>query len=275
MMQKRLLLLLTALLTIISCKKDKQSSPSILLSKITGSGGGTEAAFTYNGKQLTSAVINDAVWTVNCRCNINYTQTVTFNYDGQGKLTGTVIADTDPNYYGDVSSVITYSSDNISDIKFYRAGNLLDRDVALTYQNGNIAGYLITPYNNVFILAPQTIIFSYNGANQNITEQQTDPYGTQIITNSNFNSGPGLSSTVPFWVYFNTFFRNLISNIGSAEYLFGAPGANNPTDVAATSGVLAPEANMLSYQYNSNGYPSSIAPSIYQSPYTYEYISVP
>src|ERR1700748_3135387 len=98
-MKQKLILLAVTVLLCNACKKSStpkpttNTSPVILLSKVTNTLAGDPyegkplAEFTYNGKQLSKAVL------------YNYTgvpssddiETDLFNYDNQGHLTGTTI----------------------------------------------------------------------------------------------------------------------------------------------------------------------------------------
>ena len=291
MMKKRLVLFLVVLLVVISCKK-KDSNPivngTVLLSKVidndpnSATYGSTLAQFSYNGKQLTSAAYLSGLWSGQCHCVINYLETTSFNYDSQGNLVGTTISNTTPNYSGDIGSVITYNSNNISGIRFYKAGNVADRDVTVTYQNGTVQTFIIKFYNvqtslNTYGTVTQNINFSYNSGNNAIQELQTDSLdGRQSILTSNFDNKAGLSQAIPFWIYFNIDTRSFDIIGGESPIGFPVtPGAGNPITISTAENDIIDFTYTLAYQYNTYGYPSQISFGPFMGIHKYEYIVVP
>lgn len=258
-MKQTLPLLLAVAVFITSCSKSSNpkpsSKPSVLLTKIIDNTAGdpylgqTLAEFTYNGKQLSKAIIYHYSITPDVETDL-------FNYDSQGHLTGTAISHTLSNSYNVISSTVTYSGSNISEIKFYRTGNVLDRDVTITYQNGNITNWLNTDE------VSDTYTYDSNGHN---TKEVAAEYqsgqpdgGLYTTTNAGFDTKSNLTQTQPLWIYFRVY---------QEDQMFGfAPGSNNPTTVNNGADVT------YGYQYNSYGYPSTVTWS--GQSYQYEYIQV-
>jgi YD repeat-containing protein len=209
--------------------------------------------FTYSGKQLTQAVINHYSITPDVETDL-------FNYDSNGHLTGTTISHTQANSYNDVSSTVTYNGSNISEIKFYLAANVLDRDIKLTYTNGRLTNWINS--NEV------SDTYSYDGSGNNTQEVAAEYQNGQAdgsvntTTSTTFDSKSNLTLAVPLWVYFRVYTED--------QCLFYTPGTNNPV-LSANNGTSF----TYTYQYNSYGYPSAISwTDSYPQSYTYQYIQV-
>lgn len=260
-MKKTLSVLLLAATITTSCKKSSvnkatPSTPSVLLTEVIDNTTGDPNIgkplyqFTYNGKQLTQAVIN----------HYPDVETDLFSYDNQGHLTGTIISHTVSNTYDDVSSSVTYDGNNISEIKFYLAGNVLDRDIKLTYTNGKLTNWFNS--NEV----SDTYTYDSNGNNNKevATEYQSgqaDGY-VSTTTSSTFDSKSNLTQAVPLWIYFRVYTEDAC--------LFYTLGTNNPV-ASNDSGT----AFTYTYQYNSYGYTSAISwNDQYARSYTYQYTQV-
>jgi hypothetical protein len=261
-MKQTLPMLLLAATFITSCSKSNNTKPAptptgptALLTKIINNTAGdpylgqTLAEFTYNGKQLSKAVIYHYSITPDVETDL-------FNYDSQGHLTSTAISHTLSNSYNDVSSTVTYSGNNISEIKFYKAGSVLDQDITITYQNGNVTNWLNT--NEV----SDTYTYDSNGHNTKevaVEYMNGQPDGNQnVTTNSAFDAKSNLTGALPLWIYFRVY---------QEDQMYGfAPGTNNPTTVNDGADVT------YGYQYNSYGYPSTISWS--GQSYQYQYTQV-
>jgi hypothetical protein len=263
-MKQTLSMLLLAAILITSCKKASNSKPTttepkVLLTKIINNTAGdpyvgkTLAEFTYNGKQLSQAVIYSYSATPDIETDL-------FNYDSQGHLTGTTISHTLSRTYNDVSSTVTYTGSNIGEIKFYKAGNVLDKDVTISHQNGKVSNWLNSNEVND--------TYSYDNSGHITSELAVEylsgkPDGSQnVVSNSTFDDKSNLTQAIPLWIYFRVY---------NEDQSFGyTPGTNNP--VAATDGGTN---FTYGYQYNTYGYPSTISwTDQYAQSYKYEYTQV-
>jgi len=251
-------LLISATL-ITACSKSssnnpKPSSPTVLLTKVIDNTTGDPNIgqplyeFTYSGKQLTKAVIYHYAGAD--------VETDLFSYDSNGHLTGSIISHTESNTYDEVKSVVTYNGDNIGEVKFYTANNVLDQDITVTYNNGKLSSW----YN------PNEVKLTYtydgNGNNtQNVATEYQDgkPDGEVYTVNNNtFDTKSNLAASLPLWIYFRVYTED--------DCLSYTPGAHNP---------LTSDASPYSYQYNSNGYPSAISlQGASAESYNYEYTTV-
>jgi YD repeat-containing protein len=255
-----LALLTGAILTSCSKKSDttitKPTEPTVLLTKVINNTigdaniGKSIAEFTYSGKQLTKAVLY----------HYPDVETNLFSYDNNGHLTGSTITHTVTNTYDYVSSTVSYSGDNISEIKFYQAGNILDADVKLTYQDGKLTNWFNS--NEVSL----TYAYDSNGHNtkQTAVEYQSGkPDGYQYVTtNTSFDDKSNISNALPNWVYFRAYTED--------QSLGYTPGINNPVSSSDDGTAFT-----YSYQYNGDGYPSAISwTDSYPQSYQYEYTKV-
>lgn len=262
-MKKTLSLLLISATLITACSKSgsnnnpKPSTPTVLLTKVIDNTTGDPNIgqplyeFTYNGKQLTKAVIYHYAG--------SDVETDLFSYDSNGHLTGSIISHTQSNTQDEASSTVTYDGDNVGEIKFYKANNVLDQDITVIYQNGKLASWF-NP-NEV------KLTYTYDGNGNNTKNVATEyqngtPDGeVDAVTNSTFDSKSNLSASLPLWIYFRVYIED--------QCLTYTPGANNP--VASNDGGSF----TYSYQYASNGYPSAISwTDSYPQSYTYEYTQV-
>lgn len=247
-----MLLLAAALFT--SCKKSSNTPttpklPTVLLTKIIDNtpsdfyNGKSLAEFTYNGKQLSKAVIYGYGGFTSGFSPYDI-ETDLFNYDSQGHLTGTTISHSLTNTYNEISSTVTYTGGNISEIKFYTTGNVLDKDILISYQNGNLSSW----FNNNEVNLTYTYNSSTNNTNQLAVEYQSgQPDGNQYpTTNTTFDSKSNLSQALPFWIYFRVYLED-------QSFTF-TPGLNNPLNSNDNGTAFS-----YNYQYNSNGYPSTIS----------------
>jgi hypothetical protein len=260
-MKKLLFVALIVGSMLTSCSKKssdttKPSTPTVLLTKIINNTTGdpyfgkTLAEFTYNGKQLSKAVLY----------NYPDVETDLFSYDSSGHLTGSTISHTLSNTYDNVSSTVTYSGDNISEIKFYKAGNVLDKDIKLAYQNGKLMNWFNS--NEVSL----TYEYDSNGNNTKQTAVEYangEPDGYQYVTsNGSFDTKSNMSATLPIWIYFRVYHEEQ-----SFSY---APGTNNPVSSNDDGNSFT-----YNYQYNSDGYPTTISwNDAYLQSYQYEYVTV-
>ena len=169
-----------------------------------------------------------------------------FNYDNQGHLTGTTISNSPNN---EVSSTVIYNGNNISEIKFYKAGNILERDLTITYQNGNVINLLCTSNLNSSV----GYAFQYDSSNHAIKEVLNDivdgTTNTCVLSFTNFDENYNITQAVPFWEYFwfsaGSFFINY------------PPGVNNSISDSVSCTPGSSGLNTISYQYNIYGYPST------------------
>jgi YD repeat-containing protein len=263
-MKQTLSMLLLAATIISSCSKSSdnkttKSTSATLLTEVTDNTSGDPYIgkplyqFTYNGKQLTQAVINHYSITPDVETDL-------FNYDSNGHLTGTTISHTQANSYNDVSSAVTYDGSNISEIKFYLAGNVLDRDIKLTYTNGKLSNW----FNGNEVSDTYTYDNNGNNTKEVAAEYQSGQADGSIstMTSSTFDSKSNLTQAVPLWAYFRVYTED--------QCLFYTLGTNNP--VASNDNGTA---FTYTYQYNSYGYPSAISwNDNYLQSYTYQYTQV-
>jgi YD repeat-containing protein len=261
-MKQTLSVLLLAATIISSCSKssvNKPTTPTTLLTQVTDNIPGDPYIgkplyqFTYNGKQLTQAVINHYSITPDVETDL-------FNYNSSGQLTGTTISHTLANSYNDVSSTVTYSGTNISEIKFYLAGNVLDRDIKLTYTNGKLTNW----FNGNEVSDTYTYDSNGNNTKEVAAEYQNGQADGSVstTTSSSFDGKSNLTQALPLWVYFRVYTED--------QSLFYTLGANNP--VASNDNGTD---FTYTYQYNSYGYPSIITwTDAYPQSYTYQYIQV-
>jgi len=143
-MKPFILILGIAGLLFTACKKNDTNKPNppatgtILLKKIITTSpsdpfkGRPAAEFNYNGTTLHQATIYNYGLYVD-------EETHTFSYDNQKHLTGSVISHTGPVSNPSVRSVISYTGNDVSNIKLYSKEDYLNADINITYQNGNIA----------------------------------------------------------------------------------------------------------------------------------------
>lgn len=265
LMKQTLSVLLLAATIISSCSKSSsnkttKSTPTVLLTEVIDNISGDPYIgkplyqFTYNGKQLTKAVINHYSITPDVETDL-------FNYDSNGHLTGTTISHSLVNSYDDVSSTVTYSGDNISEIQFYSAPNVLDKnmDIKLTYANGKLTHW----FNSYEVSDTYTYDSNGNNTTEVATEYQSgQPDGSVSTTiNSGFDNQSNLTQAVPLWIYFRAYTED--------QCLAYTPGTNNPL-TSNDGGAFT-----YTYQYNSYGYPSAITGAGgYPQSYTYQYTQV-
>ncbi len=262
-MKQTLSVLLLAATIISSCSKSSvnkstPSTPSVLLTEVIDNTTGDPNIgkplyqFTYNGKRLTQAVIY----------HYPDVETDLFNYDSQGHLTGTTISHTVSNTYDDVSSTVTYNGSNISEIQFYSAPNVLDKnmDIKLTYTNGKLTNW----FNSNEVSDTYTYDSNGNNTKEVATEYQNgQPDGSiSTVTSSSFDGKSNLTQALPLWAYFRVYTED--------QSLLYTLGANNP--VASNDNGTA---FTYTYQYNSYGFPSAITwTDAYPQSYTYQYTQV-
>ncbi|MBS7565774.1 hypothetical protein KHS38_15300 [Mucilaginibacter sp. Bleaf8] len=262
-MKQTLSMLLLAAMLATSCSKNNNETeepakqePTVLLTKVTNltpgdpDNGKVLASFTYNGKQLTKAVINHYSITPDVETDV-------FNYNPSGQLTGTSITHTRADSYNYVNSAIIYNGGDIAKITFYKSGNAVASDNTLTYQDGR----LVMWYN------PNEVEITYNyDSNGNNTKQVTKEYNSGKTTGSvytanylTFDNKTNLTKALPYWIYFRTGLQE--------DFLSYLPGANN-----VLTGNDDGTSVTYKYEYNSNGYPSKITTAT--GTYAYEYIEV-
>jgi YD repeat-containing protein len=257
-MKQTLSVLLLAATIISSCSKSsvnksKPSTPSVLLTEVVDNTTGDANIgkplyqFTYNGKLLAQAVIN----------HYPDVETDLFNYNSSGQLTGTTISHTVVNSYNDVSSTVTYSGSNIGEIKFYLAGNVLDRDITLTYTNGKLTNW----FNSNEVSDTYSFDSSGNNTKEVATEYENGQADGSVgtVTTSSFDTKSNLTTALPLWSYFRIYTED--------QCLAYTLGTNNP--VASNDNGTD---FTYTYQYNSNGFPSAITwTDNYPQSYTYQY----
>jgi hypothetical protein len=240
------------------------TTPIVLLSaiidNITGDPGFGKpvAQFTYNGKQLSKALIYYYAPT-------SSVLEIDFNYDSNGFLTNTTTLS------GGSSDItdFTYSGVDLSGFSSVASpGELGGFNYTITYQGGRLTGVQYSDVGRAGLFQSQdTYVYDSNGNNTKETSIGTvdnnpnpDPGVNYIYTNLNFDDKHNLSQTLPFWIYFRTDLKN-------PAFTF-APGVNNPVN-ANDSGTNFTYA----YEYNSDGYPTKIS---WTDPtpvsYVYQYI---
>jgi hypothetical protein len=245
-MKKLLILWLIPVSFIIACKKDntKTVTPTttVLLSGITAKNG-PGINFNYNGKQLTSFIIQYSAPLS--------PETHTFNYNSQGQLTGTTITNS---FYKYTYSIITLNSNGkISAIKFYLADNVLDGEALFTYQNGDLVkvlnGYLLSTVVPIDTIGTT---FTYDTSHHRLSETMNGGVTTSK-TYSSFDTKNNYLQAIPYPEYFTAAYIN-----GFDMYTDYPDAANN-----ASGAVITPGSVNYTYQYNSFGYPSTTAYQVY------------
>jgi len=243
-MKKTSTLLLLAATLITACKKDNSSAPTpttnatVLLTKITNNINGDPGfgksfiEFSYNGKQLTKAVLYE----YKQDGSVNNTETTTFNYDSKANLRGTTITESNPfRYVSYVSTTMTATGNNVGELKIYGTNNTLYDDITFNYQNGRLSSSTSTS-NGVNT-------YTYNSDGNN-TQRVTD----HALLNKSFDTKSNLLGALPYWVYFT----NIQFTDDDYQGVPLHPGKNNVVSFDDGMG----NAGTYTYQYNDLGYPS-------------------
>jgi len=183
--------------------------------------------FSYTGNQLTKSILYESTDTY---------RTDVFNYNSQGVLTGTTITYTQGGKIvpitladsTDVSSTITYTGRDISEIKFYADPATIYEDATYTWSNHSLVSLTDAP-------AP---IANYDGFTYTYAYNSSG----DITGYSSVDDSHNITSALPLWIYFAIDFDGTIWELSN-------PGAHNPTSYNGTT---------YSYQYNSYNYPSQV-----------------
>jgi len=264
-MNKSLSVLLFAALFAISCSKSSDTAtpepvkaePTVLLTKVTNvtpnsqDNGKVQAQFIYNGKQLVQADINQQV-------NGSFSESHYFIYNAQGQLTNSSITHPSANANNPLTATASYSGNTITNVKFFKVGNVLQSDHTFTYTDGKLTKW--------YDPSQVEIVYSYNSTGNNNKQVMNEytagrPNGYTITTDYlTFDSKHNVTTALPIWTYF------LASGI---NWNVDVPGINNV--LTAKSGTSN---ETYTYEYNSNGYPTKVtmfsAGSVYRI-FTYEY----
>ncbi|MFD1257321.1 hypothetical protein ACFQ3S_10980 [Mucilaginibacter terrae] len=263
-MKKMFLLAATALL-LTSCSKKSdpgteeptKTEPTVLLTKVTNvtpndrDNGKIQAVFTYNGKQLIKAEVNQ-------QFDGRFAATHFLTYNAQGQLASTAINHYSYNAANFLTSTVSYSGNNVSKILLYKTSGVLGTTNDFTYADGKLTRW--------FDNSQQEIVYTYNSSG-NCTNQVVKEYANAVpngyvITFDylTFDNKHSVSSALPYWFYF-------MANASIAKNC-DVPGVNNVV-------TESPNATYY-YEYNSNGYPTKIrrVEGGSENVYTYEYITV-